>query len=470
VLCLASSLGARSVAHLALSFYIFHRKETKEMVNSARISAVQMGQKFTWIHAKAETLRTLTDVTLTARFLAIARLRRQPGTAAKLWISQVFTRKALLEDPKLGTSIALPESLYLDILVGQMSAQETTVFDDCPSIGDDLHEKDWTGKNRYILDKLKRSIDACSNPPYFRGVKTRITDLLDFTEPKPAKEKRDQTKANNSKDKKDPPKPGDKSNNSHLARRPDHEQPAKLPPGLKRPDLDAVVDGHKIASEAQRQLFDDAKRGNCSRCHKGGHNRKDCKEPKAKWEDKFDKEKLQYRARKTRLNPAKWQQRAAAQKAPGQKDPPKPPTLHVSSAKPEQRFATLTDDSDSDDGHITPLVHFRMTMDQSDGDDDPTDSTPAVDGADDVDMTETAVHPAPNIPAILADVEQRLSTVTAETIARSRYPYPFADASTLLADPFFTNLLRDPEYSVIRFPNGTIVSCLTFDLDRARQA
>jgi hypothetical protein len=440
-------------------------KETKELVNSARISAVQMGQKFTWIHAKAETLRTLTDVTLTARFLAVARLRRQPGTAAKLWISQVFTRKALLEDPKLGTPIALPESLYLEILVGQMSAQETTVFDDCPSIGDDLHEKDWTGKNRYTLDKLKRSIDACSNPPYFRGVKTPITDLLDFTEPKLAKEKRDQTKANNSKDKKDPPKPGDKSNHSHLARRPDHEQPAKLPPGLKRPDLDAIVDGHKIASEAQRQLFDDVKRGNCSRCHKGGHNRKDCKEPKAKWEDKFDKEKLQYWT-----NVLKWQQRAATQKAAGQKDPPKPPTLHVSSAKPEQRFATLTDGSDSDDGHITPLVHFRMTMDQSDGDDDPTDSTPAVEGADDVDMTEFAVPPAPNIPAILADVEQRLSTIPAETIARSRYPYPFADASTLLADPFFTTLLRDPEYSVIRFPTGTIVSCLTYDLDRVRQA
>jgi hypothetical protein len=80
-------------------------KETKELVNSARISAVQVGQKFTWVHAKAETLRTLTDITLTARFLAVARLRRQPGTAAKLWISQIFTRKALLEDPKLGTPI-----------------------------------------------------------------------------------------------------------------------------------------------------------------------------------------------------------------------------------------------------------------------------------------------------------------------------------------------------------------------------
>jgi hypothetical protein len=59
-------------------------KETKELVNSARISAIQLGQKFTWVNAKAETLRTLTDVTLTARFLAVARLRRVQGTAAKL--------------------------------------------------------------------------------------------------------------------------------------------------------------------------------------------------------------------------------------------------------------------------------------------------------------------------------------------------------------------------------------------------
>jgi hypothetical protein len=71
-----------------------------------------LGQKFTWVIAKAETLRTLTDVTLTARFLAVARLRRLQGTAAKLWISQILTRKALLEDPKLGTPVFLPESLY----------------------------------------------------------------------------------------------------------------------------------------------------------------------------------------------------------------------------------------------------------------------------------------------------------------------------------------------------------------------
>ena len=62
-------------------------KEIKELVNSARISAVQAGRKFTWVHARAEVLRSLTDITYTVRFLALARLKRQPGTAAKLWIS-----------------------------------------------------------------------------------------------------------------------------------------------------------------------------------------------------------------------------------------------------------------------------------------------------------------------------------------------------------------------------------------------
>ncbi len=116
-------------------------KEIKELVNSARISAVQSGKPFTWIHARAEVLKSMTDVTLTARFLALARLKRAQGTTAKLWISQVLIKKALLEDPKLPAPIQLPECLYLEILVGQMSAQDSTVFDHCPAIGDDLLQK-----------------------------------------------------------------------------------------------------------------------------------------------------------------------------------------------------------------------------------------------------------------------------------------------------------------------------------------
>ncbi len=102
-------------------------KETKELVNSARISAAQQGKGFTWIHVRLEILKSLTDVTLAARFLALSRLKRKSGSTAKLWISQVMTRRALLEDPRLLTPVMLPETLYLELTVGQMSAQETTL-------------------------------------------------------------------------------------------------------------------------------------------------------------------------------------------------------------------------------------------------------------------------------------------------------------------------------------------------------
>jgi hypothetical protein len=59
-------------------------KETKELVNSARISAAQQGKNFTWIHVRLEILKSLTDVTLTARFLALSRLKRKSGSTAKL--------------------------------------------------------------------------------------------------------------------------------------------------------------------------------------------------------------------------------------------------------------------------------------------------------------------------------------------------------------------------------------------------
>jgi hypothetical protein len=135
-----------------------------------------------------------------------------------------------------------------------MSAQETTVFD-CPSIGDDLSAKDGRGRLKYSLERIKCSIDHCSNPPQFCGVKTPVADILDQAAQTLPKEKRDQTKEHG---KKETPKLSDKDEqkrdqtkptptSAHLARRPDHEQPSKLPAGLKRPDLEALVDGNKIA-------------------------------------------------------------------------------------------------------------------------------------------------------------------------------------------------------------------------------
>jgi hypothetical protein len=152
-------------------------------VNSARISALQQEKDFTWAHVRREILKSLTDVTLTARFLALSRLRRKNGSTAKLWISQVMTRRALLEDPQLPAPVNLPETLYLELTIGQMSAQELTLFE-FPCIGDDLNIKDHANRLRFTLERLRAVVDRCSNPPHFRGVKTPITDLL---EPEPPK-------------------------------------------------------------------------------------------------------------------------------------------------------------------------------------------------------------------------------------------------------------------------------------------
>jgi hypothetical protein len=416
-------------------------KEIKELVNSARISAVQSGKTFTWIHARIETLKSMTDVTLTACFLALARLKRAQGTTAKLWISQVLTRKALLEDPKLPAPILLPECLYLEILVGQMSAQETTVFDHCPANGDDLLQNKVLGQRKFPLDKLKRSIDARSNPPYFRGVSTPITDLLDSAESRPPKQKRDQAKAKKgkTKDGRAFSKSHDKdkgANNPHLARRPEHEQPAKFPEGLKRPDLEATVDGDRITSAAQRQLYDDIKRGNCTRCDKGGHIRKDCREPKAKWEDKFDKEQANYWT-----SVLKWQQRASDSKANPtvtSKAVTLAPTLHV---KPEKRFQLLAPDYGSDD-EPAPLRSYRLTTQDPVDTDDDDDVPPS--RFDDADTAPAVVAPTPvTVAAILADVDRRLAH------------YPRDDDHIVMTNGNATPAPRADDHNVMKHGDAT---------------
>ncbi len=58
-----------------------------------------------------------------------------------------------------------------------------------------------------------------------------------------------------------------------------------------------------------------------------------------------------------------------------------------------------------------------------------------------------------------------------EATARARYSHlAYAKIDTLLRDPFFTTVLRDPDYSVVRFPTGLISSCLTSNLDRTRSS
>jgi hypothetical protein len=268
-------------------------KETKGLVNSALISVVQQGKRFTWAQTRMEILKSLTDVTFTARFLALSLLKRKSGSMAKVWISQVLTHRALLEDTKLPTPIKLPETLYLELTVGQMSHQETTLFE-CPCIDDDLNARRRAGNLIWTLERLHAVIDRCSNPPQFRGVKNPVMELLEqkvskaitkpITNPQYDKDHKQKKQA----------RAREKGDSKTQTKRPSHELPSSFPAGLKHPDLNATVDGKNIASELQRQLYDDIKHGNCVRCHAKDHARAKCKEPAGRWETKFDEHKDKY--------------------------------------------------------------------------------------------------------------------------------------------------------------------------------
>ncbi len=104
----------------------------------------------------------------------------------------------------------------------------------------------------------------------------------------------------------------------------------------------AFVNGNKIASEFQRQLYDDITAGNCVRCHSNDRTRKACKEREGRWEAKFDTEKDKYW-----VNILKGQEKANAEK-PGTKAATPPTLIQKQSRRHTLRPHLL----DSDDNNL----------------------------------------------------------------------------------------------------------------------
>jgi hypothetical protein len=225
-----------------------------------------------------------------------------------------------------------------------MSPAETTVFD-IPTIGDDLSAKDGYDEAKYTIARIKRAVDACPNPPKFRGTKTPITGLLDPEDKSKCElhaqgnEKKDklQSRQNTTRDAQDP--------------RPAHEKQANFPPGPKRPDPTSTVDCREISNDAQRQLFDDIKSNHCTRCHKEDHHRAKCTLPPAKWEEKFDREKGKYWE-----SVLKWQAKAVSEHKTGAPPLPKPTLV----PKKESRRTKIAVEylSEDDDAPLQCCVHF----------------------------------------------------------------------------------------------------------------
>ncbi len=86
-----------------------------------------------------------------------------------------------------------------------------------------------------------------------------------------------------------------KANANHPQMQRNEKTSCQLParPQTPRPYLDRRR-SQNFERRAQRQLFDDIKANRCTRCHKDDHHRAKCTLPPAKWEEKFDREKVKY--------------------------------------------------------------------------------------------------------------------------------------------------------------------------------
>jgi hypothetical protein len=128
-------------------------------------------------------------------------------------------------------------------------------------------ERDAYDNARWTLAKLKVKIDACTQPPPFRGTKSPITDLINRPKDKPKHDsnpkphdpkKRDERRNTPPGNGKQERRPGQERPTTD--RRPAHERPANFPSTIKRPDTKTMVNGKAISSEQQQVLYDDIKK------------------------------------------------------------------------------------------------------------------------------------------------------------------------------------------------------------------
>ncbi len=214
-------------------------------------------------------------------------------------------------------------------------------------------------------------------------------------------------------------------------KRPPHERPAIFPKGLKRPDLNAMVDGHAIASEFQQKFYEYILNGNCVRCHSKDHSRSACKDAAGKWETKFDQEKEKYWT-----GTLKWQQKALTEPAPTKSKPP--PTLIQ---KKTSRYQALPY-QDSDDDTQPPLQH-RATWGIK---------NPPPESDDDAELSP-----------------EELREAIIESTDMLMIDYSDDDALDILyADPFFEILRQTRHTSLVLFSGGIHGVFFTSEVDQAR--
>ena len=262
----------------------------KNHINSERVAAVYSGNDYVWDNVKQCVLKTLVDISPEARLATFINYKRPNSETAILFLARQMAVRSKMEGDHVPKDrrIILPESVYLNYTVGQMSDREILDYD-IPACGDDFEKKHTDGKT-WTLAKVKEHVDKAHKPVRFQGANTAITKLIAHirSPPEPGKPEKAKQKYRNEKTGR-----GDRQ----LTQKKPYEVYKNMPPQLKRPNPKDQYKGKPISSKAQQQLYDDIKNGNCTRCHKAGHWRGspkcEVKTPHS-WEPKIDEKKAGY--------------------------------------------------------------------------------------------------------------------------------------------------------------------------------
>ena len=120
-------------------------------------------------------LKTLVDISPEARLARFVSYKRPSSETIILFLARRIAERSMMEGPHVPKDrrITLPESVYLNFTVGQMSDRRD------PRIRDSML---WgmTSEEAWTLAKVKEQVDKAPKPIRFQGCKTAITKMIDL--------------------------------------------------------------------------------------------------------------------------------------------------------------------------------------------------------------------------------------------------------------------------------------------------
>jgi hypothetical protein len=173
----------------------------KNHINSERAAATHSGNDYVWENVKQCILKTLVNISPEARLTTFINYKRPNSETAILFLARQMAVRSKMEGDHVPKDrrFILPESVYLNYTVGQMSDREILDYD-IPACGDDFEKKHTDGKT-WTLAKVKEHVDEAHKPVRFQGANAAITKLIAHMRnpPEPGKPEKAKQKHGNEK-------------------------------------------------------------------------------------------------------------------------------------------------------------------------------------------------------------------------------------------------------------------------------